>query len=999
MRIHTLHIEAIGPFPGRHDINFDELSAGGLFLLEGPTGAGKSTLIDAITYGLYGTLGKALDSRLPSAHAPLADPVIEVVFSTNAGIYRTRRTPPWDRPKKRGEGFTSQNATAKLWRLSSAEDPVGEAMAASAQEVGAEMQRILGLTRDQFMQTVVLPQGRFSTFLRAKPDERAAVLRDVFGTAIYHAVQDHLAEMARTARRTVTAAHGEVSSAVRSFITLLPDEEPAVAGLLEAGSALDVDAMKRITDDVLTAMAQQCGAAAGVLTATRAEESTARTVLENERDMQRNLARRGALLTEHAVLVGEANAVATDRQRLATAQRAATVASGLRSHKAATRGLRSAEQAVVVACSQLQETADVDLADITHLPTLRAVIDDVSGERGGLVDLVLLEAALTERVRRLTQADADWERALVVLQEQRDALAGRPAMRDGCITALDDLRRTATPVAVARQTAQQRRAVRDAAQRAEKLGVELATVVEVLTLAGAAAREANEHAKTVRLRWINSTAGALATDLEDGCPCPVCGGTEHPDPAPELPEHASVEDVDAATQVCQQAVAHLQEAEAARIRTAERLAAQQEVAQHTNVVDAEEALAAADRDVAGAQEAVRLIGTAEKAIVGFDAETGAVTMRVAAQETATATTAERIRGDRQQVKADMERCRIAAGDCDSVGVRFAQLDARLAHARKLVDTQQGHHDAEHRLVDAATALNQSLRDAEFADADAAHAGQLGQAESAILERRTRKHDAAFARVSSGLAEEAIASLTGDEVADVTAATQVHAVSHELLMAASAADATAAAALEQCERARRALVRVLDRHRRLTEDAGPVLRMGELANAGEGNAKATTLSTFVLLRRFEDVVAAANDRLSVMSDGRFSLLRIDEREGRAHRAGLGLSVRDHHTETNRDPHTLSGGETFYVSLCLALGLADVVTSEAGGISLDTLFIDEGFGSLDSGTLDGVLRELAHLQAGGRAVGIVSHVAELKARIPERVEITRRSGGGSTLVVRA
>ncbi|RMB61385.1 AAA family ATPase [Tessaracoccus antarcticus] len=999
MRIHHLHIEAIGPFPGRHDIDFDTLSAGGLFLLEGPTGAGKSTLIDAITYGLYGTLGKALDSRLPSAHAPLADPVIEVVFSTNAGIYKTRRTPPWDRPKKRGDGFTPQNATAKLWRLSSVEDTIGEPVAGSAQEVGAEMQRILGLTRDQFMQTVVLPQGRFSTFLRAKPDERAAVLRDVFGTAIYQAVQDQLAEMARTARRDITVAQGEVSSALRSFAGLLADDDPAVRELWEAGSALDSDEMTRLADNVQAGLGRQCAEADGVLTVKHAEEVAARAVLETRKELHRALLRRSSLMAENAGLLQEGEGIAMDRDRLAGAQRAATVAGALRSHAAATSGMERASQAVTTACSEVRLSVDDDLAEVSDIPTLRATIDHVTGERGGLMELVRLEAELPARALELGSDEARLGLSRAALEEKRAQLGSRPAVRDGLTNALEDLRYTATPVAVAHQVMEQRRAIRDAAHRASALAKQLAEALASLTRAGDVARTATEQESVIRLRWINSTAGSLAADLEDGCPCPVCGGTEHPSPAPELPGHASLEDADAATKRRQQAVSALQEADRAHVRLAGDLTAQQEAARHTGLRDADTALAVAEADVCTAQETVRLITMAEKAVVEFDAGTDTIRAGVAAAETSTATTAERLRGERQRLHADEGRCRLAATDCGSVAVRVELLDARLARARQLVGTRQEHHDAEYRLTDASATLDEALRDATFSDADAARAAQMGTLESAELHQRLRRYDADLARVSNGLAEEAVASLTGDEVADVPAAAAAHDACQHALMAASAAGATAAAALEQCDRARRVLVKVLARHQRLAEDAAPVVRMGELANAGEGNVKSTTLSTFVLLRRFEDVVAAANDRLTVMSDGRFALLRIDEREGRARRAGLGLTVRDHHTETNRDPHTLSGGETFYVSLCLALGLADVVTSEAGGISLDTLFIDEGFGSLDSETLDGVLGELAHLQAGGRAVGIVSHVAELKARIPERVEITRRADGGSTLVVRA
>lgn len=206
---------------------------------------------------------------------------------------------------------------------------------------------------------------------------------------------------------------------------------------------------------------------------------------------------------------------------------------------------------------------------------------------------------------------------------------------------------------------------------------------------------------------------------------------------------------------------------------------------------------------------------------------------------------------------------------------------------------------------------------------------------------------------------------------------------------------------QAGSARTDLLAGLAAHAARAERAAPVLRTAALANAGQGNESTTTLATYVLVRRFEDVVAAANDRLRTMSDGRYALERIDEKEGgqRSRRAGLGLQVLDQLTETPRDPRTLSGGETFYVSLCLALGLADVVRSEAGGIELGTLFVDEGFGSLDPDTLDAVMGELGRLREGGRAVGIVSHVAELKDRIAERIEVRRLPSGASTLTVRA
>jgi exonuclease SbcC len=181
----------------------------------------------------------------------------------------------------------------------------------------------------------------------------------------------------------------------------------------------------------------------------------------------------------------------------------------------------------------------------------------------------------------------------------------------------------------------------------------------------------------------------------------------------------------------------------------------------------------------------------------------------------------------------------------------------------------------------------------------------------------------------------------------------------------------------------------------------VSRLADLTGGGGGdNARSLSLATFVLVRRFEDVVAAANERLLLMSDGRYELIRSDEKEDvRARNTGLAMRVVDHVTGQPRDPRTLSGGETFYVSLCLALGMADVVTAEAGGIDLGTLFVDEGFGSLDPHTLDAVLAELGRLRAGGRVVGVVSHVEALKQSIADRIEIRPTAEGPSTLTVRA
>jgi exonuclease SbcC len=260
------------------------------------------------------------------------------------------------------------------------------------------------------------------------------------------------------------------------------------------------------------------------------------------------------------------------------------------------------------------------------------------------------------------------------------------------------------------------------------------------------------------------------------------------------------------------------------------------------------------------------------------------------------------------------------------------------------------------------------------------------------------HERERAVVAAGLAEPEVAVLTGDETADVESAVEALALVEAELDEVTDRATRAGDRAERSRQALGALEAVTAAADDAVEHARAVVRMANLASASTGeNVKGVTLGTYVLLRRFDEVVAAANVRLSVMSSGRYELASSDEREvgSRSRKTGLSLVIRDATTDTTRDPGSFSGGETFYASLSLALGLADVVQAEAGGLELGTLFVDEGFGSLDPDTLDAVMGELGRLSASGRVIGIVSHVDELKQRIADRVEVRRRPDGSSVL----
>lgn len=244
MQLHRLTFQAVGPFPGRYTIDFADLASSGLFLLEGPTGSGKSTIIDAIVFALYGKVASAdaSDDRIRSDHAgPGDETFVDLVFEVPSGVFRVRRTPKFERPKQRGTGTTTQQASVRLWRLTSPDAPDdGQVLSTRADEAGPEIQRAVGLDREQFVQTVVLPQGEFASFLRAKPEDRRRVLERVFGTQVYERLEKRLAQMRAEVGRGLDAARNEVGRAVAGFVAAARCDDEAEV-LREAAAAVDVD--------------------------------------------------------------------------------------------------------------------------------------------------------------------------------------------------------------------------------------------------------------------------------------------------------------------------------------------------------------------------------------------------------------------------------------------------------------------------------------------------------------------------------------------------------------------------------------------------------------------------------------------------------------------------------------------------------------------------------------------------------------------------------------
>ena len=1124
MRLHTLIMTGIGPYAGTETIDFDRFTASGRFLLTGPTGSGKTTIIDAIVFALYGQVADSSGSSKQRLRSTLVDAAarseVDLTFSTSAGVYRILRSPEYWRPKKRGTGTTRQNAAAKLWRLSA---PGGHALdepITRLEDVGAEVNRIVGLSRDQFTQTVVLPQGRFARFLRATSAERHTLLRDVFGTGVFDAIQAEIAERNRLTDREAQAARQALQARVEvaaPLLALLPipsadddpppgalsativtddaqknaepfpaprrtelSEAPESAELSEpaelselaesaelaelaqlaelAGAPVpDTDAIAAIGEQALARSRAALAPLAEAVERARAEAGTAHAATEAAVELRQRLDRREALLAEQAELDAHRAAHDADTTRLDAARRASQVATALHRHARTLRDLAAARDLATQALSRTLNTVgasasatstiltdsiadstdDTDSTDTQDIPAIGPILEECeailtsapqapyapedSGESqrlqhaesqltalatrtrtlaGSLEPLVALEADLGHRRAALERDQALLDTRRADLDEHIRALEARPARHAELETALETARQAENRLPQARVDRDAALARRDAAIRAEALDTRLAASKQAVVEATEVVESAKAHAAAQHRAWLEATAGSIVAELVDGEPCPVCGSPEHPAPAdPEAGSvsRAQVEQVDAERA---RADEHLTE----RVREHSDLEREHRTALEASgmrpLAELDGALAGAAEHLQSLARASRPLSELTEQLAGFAKETAAMRDALETDRTALAEDRARLEAAQNALEQDRARCADACGEHATVAARHHALLGIADAAESARSHLAAVRTAAREATSASDDLGKALAAAGFTTASQAEQAILPAAELTALAEAVDRIRADRERVRHALTEDPrICALTGEETADVAGARRLQEAAEKTRETALAAHATASEAhrhleeaLEAVDRAAVRLADILAGSRALTQVAALV--------TGRNDAS-TPLATWVLLDRFAEVLVFANDRLTQMSSGRYELVRVADETGSAGRRdrGLGLGVIDRLCAgVVRDPKTLSGGETFYVSLSLALALADVVTAESGGVAMETLFVDEGFGTLDPETLQTVLAELGRLQAGGRTVGIVSHIEELRRQVPDRIEVTT-TPVGSTLRITA
>ena len=930
------------------------------------------------------------DDRLRSHFAaPDARTEAELEWSLRGVRYRVTRSPEYRRPKKRGDGLTTEAARVHLQRR---DGTAWASVSANKAEAGEVITELLGLTRAQFTQVMLLPQGEFARFLRSSDDDRRKLLTKLFGASLYDRITDGLCRLRTEATRTRERADRAIELAVSAVAEAAGLDAVAGAELLEAPRADRHTCLKELQESLAQAVAVtgaevEAAAAAAAGAAARDEEARRQAGL---------MARLTGALAE--LRAHEDTRPEHDRRagQLVAARHAEPVRPLLEALSEAAAATRAATGEITCLIAEPgedalagrggQEAAGRATAAEAEAAALQRTVEAEQG-------LPAAEAALAG----LDEAAAAAEEQVASLERARHDLPGRIATLE---TRLSEARVAGAGL----EAAQQRLTVVDRQREAAERLTELAPLMAERAAAALAAVEAHQRAVDEHQRLVDARltgmAAELAARLAEGGKCPVCGSAAHPEPA------AACEPVVSADEVGQAA----ERREAAE---AERRRAEEEHAELAMAAAAEEALAAGCDVASLAAEAARLVGEAaeahaareeaarleaELADVRAEAEGVAVELRAVAPAAAVA----REQAGQARAALDLLRAELseAARGHPSVAARQAAL-RRSAEADRALG----------RALDAlAACLADEARARERADGEAlargfatpeeAAAAALAPPEQASLADQVNAWDRALAALTAAVQATDLAGLDPGRAAEVTARAEATTAGLALaLQAEREALAAGQAAARKAERfAQRSedVQAVEEEYDRVAEETGAVIHLAGLASGTEGQRR-VALTTYVLRHWFGQVVAAANVRLSAMSSGRYELRRTDEGKARRDRSGLTLAVIDRHTGEERSPASLSGGETFYTSLALALGLADVVRAEAGGVDLDTLFIDEGFGSLDSGTLDQVMGVIDDLRDRGRVIGIVSHVSELKERVPERLEVRRLPDGSSAVRV--
>ena len=919
MRPIKLTLSAFGPYAGKTVIELDKLGRSGLYLITGDTGAGKTTIFDAITYALFGEAsgGNRAADMLRSKYAgPETATEVELIFEYAGQTYRVKRNPEYLRPKTRGEGFTTAAANAELYY------PDGRVVT-KIKDVNQAVIDIIGIDRGQFTQIAMIAQGDFLKLLIAKTEEREVIFQKIFHTGNYATLQDKL----KSENTKLNREYDALSLSIRQYVdgiscdrdsVLYYEVEKAKAGKLE---------MTRVTELLEELIAGD----------KKAEKECRQASEETEKQLNSirdKLAREETYNKTEQSLKSSQLKLKTELEKHLEAKLGSDKANEKR------KEITKATEDIIELKNAEPDYAELD-AKAAEAKSLEGEIvklsNDIALGKKTLIALKNESEKAKAELNGLGNADAEKARAEA---DQKETAAAKKAVDE-----LDEMLRSYKQLA--------EKLVKDKEDYRRKL---------------AASEERQKDYDSKFRLYYDDLAGIVADGLKAGEPCPVCGSREHPHIAHKQENAPTKEELELAKDKAESARTDAEQAgqaaNAAKVKAEEKLSAIVKKAAELSLGD--------DADRIGAELAEKKKELDERAN-NIKAAISAAEARIA-RKAALEKLIGQMEDDLEKSKHKIEQNELSLKEKQTLK---AAADERLAAIRKKLR------------FDSVEKLREEIGKRESFKADT---------EKFIkdAEEKLKNSETTVTSLKAAI-EEAKKHLEGKPDIDPEAEKKLQA---ELMLKKKKYSEEIIALSGRRSQNEDLLNNISSRISDITETEKKrkwVKALSDTANGSIAGKEKIMLETYIQMTYFDRIIARANTRFMVMSDGQYELKRCSVAADNKSRSGLELDVIDHHNGSIRSVKTLSGGESFKASLSLALGLSDEIQSSAGGIKLDTMFVDEGFGSLDEESLQQAMKALINLTEGNRLVGIISHVSELKEKIDKQIVVTKDKSGCSKVEI--
>jgi len=919
MRPIKLTMSAFGPYASKTTLDLDKLGTSGLYLITGDTGAGKTTIFDAITFALYGEAsGDNRESTMfRSKYANADTPTeVELTFAYAGKEYYIKRNPEYERPKTRGEGFTTEKANAELHY------PDGRVVT-KLREVDRAVEEIMGIDRNQFTQIAMIAQGDFLKLLLASTDDRKKIFQKIFRTRCYYVLQEKLkSESGKLGRE-----YENISASIRQYIDGIKCDEDDVLSIKVRNAKAGMSSTEETLELLSTLIAND-----------KEEEEK---LDDEQKNIGKSLEEITAILTNHETWSKARNSLEKSKSDLSEAIAALeTLKANLQSEEANKPKVDDIRNQIAAIEAEISEYQELD-AKIKDRNKLQEGTDELSNE-------LKKQKACLEVLQKEIEALSEERKTLEKADKEKAELEARKHKEEDKRKALKDISKELKAL--------------------EKLEKQLKKDQETYSELAKAVQLKDEEYQRLFKQYLDEQAGIIAETLVDGIPCPVCGSTTHPIRAVKAENAPTKEELEESKTSYESAKEEAQKASEKAAKTKGQtdekrnavLSMLIEMFGNVTIDDADELINDKITEIATVLEEVQN---------AIDEQQKKIDRRNEIDELLPKKNNERD----DLINSISENDKTLSGNnatLISLKARIDELVKKLKYesekkAKEVKKALQGEQkkfeDAYKSADDAVRSQNEkiagfkaAIKEAEntLADAKEIDEGSI-KAKQKELKSRNSEIDAKKKVINARKA------------ANESAEKEIKAKSSEVL------------AIE----AKWSWVKALS----------------NTANGNISGKEKVMLETYIQMTYFDRIIARANTRFMVMSGGQYELKRRKEAENNRSQSGLELDVIDHYNGTERSVKTLSGGESFKASLSLALGLSDEIQSSAGGIKLDTMFVDEGFGSLDDESLDQAMRALQNLTEGNRLVGIISHVTELKERIDKQIVVTKEKSGGSKITI--